>query len=465
MSTDNQGTGALGDGAARAPSSMTLIGSRSGYALTLVWFGWVFAGMDYTLYAYALPLILVDLHIAIPTAGVVYFLSLQGTFLGSLLVPLFADYFGRKPAMIANILLYALATGLVALAQTAFFLTLVRFVVTFGVGGEQPVGATYISEQWNPKTRGRAMGFMQSGFAIGALFATLLEATIAVSAGWRPLFIICAVPALLVVVFRFWLPESKRWQAIRDKKRTAPPVDTAPIAAAAAEAAATAEAPRHAEIRFPWTSIFNSSTWKLTLIGTILLVMGNSAGGGITAWAPTFLKFQRHLDISSVGWLGVVNSIGLLIGYNAAGWIADWISRRFSLMFFFALGAVSIVCFGLFTNIALIGVAFFVVGAAQGGQFGNFIVYLSELFPTAARASGVGWCMGIGLFFWALIPYLLSVLAPTGNFGNLFAILGGAACIIGFITSYIAPETKGRDLGAVSGGDAGTLLGDPEVVA
>ncbi|MFZ0215833.1 MAG: MFS transporter, partial [Candidatus Dormiibacterota bacterium] len=218
---------------------MTLLGATRGYALILVWFGWVFAGMDYTLYAYALPVILQDLHISIPTAGIVFFLSLQGTFLGSLFVPILADYFGRRGAMMGNILLYALATGFVALAQTAFFLTLVRFLVTFGVGGEQPVGATYISEQWAAKTRARAMGFMQSGFAIGTLFATLLEATVAARSGWRPLFVICAVPALLVVLFRIWLPESKRWEATRrDHRGAVPRVPAAPIAPAAAVSAA-----------------------------------------------------------------------------------------------------------------------------------------------------------------------------------------------------------------------------------
>lgn len=428
----------MNENPAQGRGAMSRLGSTGGYALTLVWFGWVFAGMDYTIYAYALPLILKDLHISIPTAGIVFFLSLQGTFLGSLLVPILADYFGRRPVMMGNILLYAIATGIVALAQTAVFLTLIRFLVTFGVGAEQPVGATYISEQWNPRTRARAMGFMQSGFAIGTLFATLLIALIASGAGWRPLFVIGAVPALLVVAFRFWLPESKRWRE-SNKERVA-------SRARAPETQAPGE--RHG---FPMGELFRPRIWKLTLIGTILLVMGNTAGGGITAWAPTYLKLARHLDISSVGWLGVVNAIGLLAGYNAAGWVADWRSRRVSLMFFFALGAVSIVMFGLVANIALVAVAYFVVGAAQGGQFGNFIVYLSELFPTRARATGVGWCMGVGLFFWALVPYVLGVLAPTGNFGTFFAIVGGVACVIGVVTAFLGPETKDIELGEVSG--------------
>ena len=198
-----------------APATgMAALGASSGFALTLVLLGWVFAGMDYTIYSYALPLILSDLNISIPAAGLIFFLSLQGTFIGSLVAGALADARGRRHVMMGNILLYALSTGAVALAQSASFLTLVRFLVTFGVGAEQPVGATYISEVWdNPRTRGRALGFMQSGFAIGTLFATLLLAIIAGRYGWRPLFIIGAIPALLVVGFRYWLPESRRWEA------------------------------------------------------------------------------------------------------------------------------------------------------------------------------------------------------------------------------------------------------------
>ena len=150
-----------------------------GVALTLVLMGWLFSGMDYSIYASALPLILNDLHISIPSGGVIFFLSLQGLWVGSIVVPIVADYFGRRRVMMGNILIYALTTGAVALSQTAWFLTLARFLVNFGVGAEQPVGATYISERWNEKTRARAMGFMQSGFAVGLLLASLLLATLA----------------------------------------------------------------------------------------------------------------------------------------------------------------------------------------------------------------------------------------------------------------------------------------------
>src|SRR6202011_5206969 len=110
------------------------LGTASGFALTLVLLGWVFAGMDYTIYSYALPLILTDLHISIPTAGLIFFLSLQGTVVGSLLAGALAGGFGRPRVMSGHLLLYACSTRAVALAQSTGFLTAVRFLVNFGVG-------------------------------------------------------------------------------------------------------------------------------------------------------------------------------------------------------------------------------------------------------------------------------------------------------------------------------------------
>jgi len=115
-------------------------------------------------------------------------------------------------------------------------------------------------------------------------------------------------------------------------------------------------------------------------------------------------------------------------------------------MLAFGLGILSLIAFGVVTNLVLLAVAIFLVGMALGGQFGNFITYLSELFPTAARATGVGWCMGIGLVAWSIVPLVLAGLAPTGNFGTLFAIFGGAACLIGIVTAFLGPETKGKPL-------------------
>jgi putative MFS transporter len=396
--------------------------------LILVQAGWIFAGMDYTIYSSALPLILADLHISIPTGGLIFFLSLQGTWIGSLLVPVIADYFGRRRAMMGNILLYALTTGAVAFAASSAYLTVARFLVNFGIGAEQPIGATYIAERWNPRTRARAMGFMQSGFAVGLLIASLLLATVAPRYGWRPLFLVGAIPALLVVGFRFWLPESEKWKEHQEQKRRAQ----------------ASEAERSSG--FTMGQLFTPTLRRATLVGTVLLLAGNTAGGGILAWAPTYLKVARGLDIGAVGWLGVVQALGLLVGYNMSGVLSDWTSRRISLMVAFGLGIVSLIAFGLVTNLALVAIALFLVGTALGGQFGNFITYLSELFPTAARATGVGWCMGIGLVAWSIVPLVLGLLAPTGNFGTLFAILGGAACLIGIITAFLGPETKDRPL-------------------
>jgi len=254
----------------------------------------------------------------------------------------------------------------------------------------------------------------------------LLLATLAPTFGWRILFVIGAIPALLVVGFRFWLPESPKFAEIREKRL-----------------AGTLEKEQQG---FPIGQLFTPALRRSTIIGTIILIAGNAAGSGILAWAPTYLKVARGLDIAAVGWFGTVFALGLLFGYNMAGIVSDWTTRRVSLMVFFALDILALVSFGLVTNLALLGIAIFLVGTGGGGQFGNFITYLSELFPTSARATGVGWCMGVGLVAWSIVPLVLGFLAPTGNFGTLFAIFGAAACLLGIVTTYLGPETKGKAL-------------------
>jgi MFS family permease len=397
-------------------------------ALFVIQAGWILASMDYSIYNFALPLIIKDLKISLPTAGLIFFLSLQGTFIGSLVVPIIADYFGRVRAMTANILLYALTTGAVAFAPSIAFLTIVRFLVNFGVGGEQPVGASYISEEWNPRTRGRAMGFMQSGYALGALLASFLLVTVGSRFGWRPLFLIGIIPALLVVGIRFWLPESRKWTASQEQ-----------------QSQVVAEQAREQE-GFKLGQLFAPDLRKVTIIGTVLLIAGNIAGGGVFAWAPTFLELERGLNIASLGWYGIVLSLGQFLGYNVFGLIADLIGRRITMAIYFGLGILSVIIFGLVTNLVLLIFATFFVGFTLAGIFSGFIIYLSELFPTRARATGMGWCMGIGLFFWALIPYILGLLASGSNLGTLFAISTPIGCLIGLVTLLFAPETKGQEL-------------------
>ena len=105
------------------------------------------------------------------------------------------------------------------------------------------------------------------------------------------------------------------------------------------------------------------------------------------------------------------------------------------------------VAFGLVTNLPLLAGATFLVGFSLSGMFAGLIIFLSELFPTRARATGMGWCLGIGLFFFALVPLVIGLLAPTISFGLLFATITPAACVAGLITLLFVPETKGRELG------------------
>lgn len=228
---------------------------------------------------------------------------------------------------------------------------------------------------------------------------------------------------------RFWLPESRAWAASREQWHR------------------TAEANTGVDRqRFSLAQLFAPDLRKLTLIGTILIITANATNGGIFTWAPTFLKQERGLDIASVGWFGIVLAVGQLIGYNICGWLADTLGRRWALALYFCLGILSVVASGLVTNLPLLAGATFLVGFSLGGMFTGLIIFLSELFPMQTRATGMGWCLGIGLFFYALVPLFIGLLEPASSCGFLFATITPVACVIGLITLLFAPETKGREL-------------------
>lgn len=398
-------------------------------ALAVIQASWILAYMDYNIYNFTLPLILKDFDISLPTAGLIFFLSGQGIVLGSILIPLLADKIGRLKTMIVNILGYAVATALIPLASSAWHLIAARFVVSAAVGGEQPVGAAYVAEEWSAKKRARAMSFMQSGAAIGTLLATLLVATLGATFGWKILFVIGLIPALLVFVLRFFMPESRKWEDAQHAKRKAP-----------AEGSGAAQDTGVGK----FADLFSPKYIRATVLGTVLLILINAAAGGIFAWYPTYLNVARGYDISSIGWLGIVLAIGMFVGYNAFGWSADKIGRRptFSIAFVVGIGAIG--AFTTVSNGAMLGVATFLTGLALAAPFAGYIIYLTELFETPVRATGTGFCMGVGLFFWGLVPYIMSLVAPGGDFSNVFVFIGAGSLLLSLILIWTGPETKGR---------------------
>jgi MFS family permease len=387
-------------------------------ALFAAQLGWMLDAMDFLLFTFALVSIQNDLgltkpQIAIPLAAGLFASAFGGMIFGHL-----ADRIGRVRAMTFSILVYSLATAGLATSMTLWQLIAWRVLVGLGMGGEWSCGSVLVAETWPAKHRAKAIGIMQSGWAIGALIAAGLTALVLERFGWRVLFLVGALPAVLAFVIRRTVEEPALW---REREHVAP--------------------------RF--TEMFGSQFRRRIVIATLLASSVLIAYWGVTSWLPAFLstpveKGGAGLTITkSAEWL-ILLQLGAFLGYISFGWIADRIGRRpaFTLFMIAAAIVIPIFAFHARTTLALLTLLP-LVGYFAHGYFSLFGAMLSELFPTRIRASAQGFCYNTGRFAAAASTYGIG--ATTYGLGTSIAavaLLFG----LGAILIWLLPETKGTEL-------------------
>jgi len=303
-----------------------------------------------------------------------------------------------------------------------------RALLGFGFGGEWAAGAVLLGEVIRAQHRGKALGIMQAGWAVGWGVAALLYAVFfsvfPPRIAWRALFMVGLLPALMVFYVRRYVEE--------------PPV----YLESKAKIAATGERPSLLEI-------FRPPLLKVTLIGGLL---GTGAQGGysaVTTWLPTFLRTERKLSVlDSAGYLAVLIA-GSFVGYLASGFLADRIGRRLNFLVF-ALGAgVVVVTYTMipFGNSAML-VLGFPLGFFASGVFSGMGAFYTENFPTRVRGVGQGFTYNIGRAIGALFPTLVGFLSARMPLGEAIGLFAGIAYATMAVAAFLLPETKGKVLAA-----------------
>ncbi|MBI3595018.1 MAG: MFS transporter [Nitrospirae bacterium] len=406
--------------------------------LTVAWLGWVFDSMDSTLYAMVLQPALHDLLPARSSpeeidwyGGIIFSLFLLGWATGGVFFGVVADYFGRTRTLIVTILIYSLFTGMAALSHTWWELMIYRFLTALGIGGEWAAGAALVAETWPEEKRAKAAGILQSAWAAGFFMAALANLTMS-RFGWRSLFLIGILPALVTLVIRFRVKEPDRWIAVNEKRI------------------------RSAEIElqfFSFFRLFEASLLKKTVIGSILAFVAVFGLWGATNWTPTLVRqllASKHLDPASVNqyvsYAVMSLNAGALIGYLAFGPLADRIGRK---------GAFLLMCIG---SLVMLPTTFFspkeymtllwllpLLGFFNNGIFSGFPIYLPELYPTSIRATGVGFCFNIGRIFASGAPFIKGYLGTLFGPGKAASLIG-LVYLMGIVTLYWAEETRGKPL-------------------
>jgi len=395
-------------------------------ALLAAFAGWTLDAMDFVLYLLAIPALRAEFGLDARQAGLLATVALLSSAVGGVVFGRIADRIGRTRALSLTVLVFSFASLGSATAQSAAQLVVWRTILGLGLGGEWSAGAVLVAESVPAAHRGKAIGLMQSGWAIGYLLATLAAALVLPTLGWRALFALGVAPALLVV----WI-----------RRRLEEPAVAKAIVAGAASPASEVSA---------W-SLARPPLLARTVIATTLSAAVMFGYWGLFTWIPSFLAAPAEQGgaglglVRSTGWI-VPMQLGAFFGYLSFGYAADRFGRRRSFALYLVAAAALVLAYGALVRTPW---ALLVLGPALGffghGYFSLFGAQLAELFPTAVRGTAQGLCYNAGRALSAFAPATIGALADARG---LAAALGATAAffVAGALLVRLLPETRGVEL-------------------
>jgi len=397
--------------------------SRERQTMLACWGGWTLDGFDQQLYSYVVPTIIAIWGISTGAAGTIGTVTVVTSAFGGWFAGSLADRFGRVRMLKIAILWYSVFTFLCSFAQNFEQLFILRGLHGLGFGGEWATGAVLMGEVIRDKYRGRGVGFVQTGAAVGPGLAALvyagLFAILPEAIAWRALFAVGILPGLFVLWVRRSIPES---EAFAGRRRGG-------------------EQPGFGQLLAAFRAPYLWLTIKVSL-----MVMG--AQGGVWAvgfWMPTYLRTVRHLSATGTGLFVAVQAFGALIGFVIGAYLADAIGRKWTFMIS-AIATIIMVFVYLYapvgrTGLLLLGIPLNMSILMKFAPMGPF---MTELYPTNIRGTGQGFCYNagraVGSVFMTAIGFATAVM-PLGAAIALFSTLAHALMIIMLL---LLPETRGR---------------------
>jgi MFS family permease len=387
--------------------------------------GWTLDALDVQIFSFVIPSLLALWKITAGEAGELATVTLLVSAFGGWLAGALADRYGRVRVLQVTILWYAFFTFLCGFAQDFTQLFVFRALQGLGFGGEWAAGAVLMGEVIRDKYRGRAVGFVQTGWAVGwgaaALLYTILIATLPEEYAWRTLFWIGLAPAALVFWIRRFVEEPEL------NRRSATPTSVMHIFAA---------------LKQPYLS----TTWRVSM-----MVAGAQGGSyALTIWLPTYLKTVRHISSVGTGSYLMVLILGAFFGFISGAYLADGIGRKPTFMLS-AIGSVVLTLVYLFAPIsnAWILPVGFLLGYVSLIMFSPMGSFMTELYPTAVRGVGQGFCYNAGRGIGALFPAFVGFLSVRLGLGMAIAVFSIGAYGLMIIALLLLPETRGRSLASL----------------
>jgi len=382
--------------------------------------GWMLDAMDVMLFSLVVVYLMREFSMDTRTAGFLNSLTLVASAIGGFLLGFLADRIGRTRALMLSILVYSLCSAACAFTQTIAQLAVFRFLLGLGMGGEWTTAAALIAETWRPEHRGKALGLMQSAYAIGEAFAALVVAIVLPRFGWRAVFLVGVLPALLL----FWIwrrvPESAVWrrQAAQPRRRL--------------------------------SSLLRGETLRNGILATAMNSFAMFGYWGLFIWIPGYLSLPvaeggRGLSLAKSTTFFLLLCGGKWLGYALFGFFADVYGRKKPYFAYLLTAAMLVPIYGLVRTPFWLLVLGLLVGFFGIGFFSGFAAIVSELFPGEIRASAMGLSYNVGRGLSAAAPLAVGTLALRYGIGPAF-VLQAAAYLVAALLSLLLPETSGRQL-------------------
>jgi len=405
-------------------------------ALLAASLGWMLDSFDIMLYALVLPAVMASLHLSKPSAGLLGSLTLIAGAAGGVLFGFIADLWGRTRALIASVLLYALFTAACGLAWSFASLAVFRILLGFGMGGEWASGASLVSETWAAEHRDKALGLMQSSFAIGYGLAAIVSFLVQPIAGWRGVFFVGLIPALLTLWIRRSVPEPEAWQIAIAAQSVANPD---PQATATPQAA-----PKKLTFRALFQPPFLVRTVTLSLMNACCLF----AWWGFNLWVPSYLSLPTPsggigLSPRIMTAILVAMQTGMWIGYISFGYLATAFGRRRVYVTFLVTAACLLVVFAWVRSPWLLVLLTPCLAFTATGYFSGFAAITADTFPAIIRARAQGLTYNFGRLASAAAPFAVGALAQRHGFHTAF-YMDAFAFLLAAALWIVLPNPKTR---------------------
>jgi SHS family lactate transporter-like MFS transporter len=379
--------------------------------------GWTLDAFDFFLLTFAVSAIATDFKVGRDQVFVAVTFTLAARPLGAFFFGRLAERFGRRPILMLDIALFSLFEFATAFSSNLATLIVLRFLFGFAMGGEWGIGASLALESIPPKARGIVSGLLQEGYAVGGLLAGLVFGLFFDHIGWRGLFMIGALPALLVIYVRAQVPESTVW-----------------------------ETARRAPLQERTMLVAMRGFWRRALYLVLLMTLFNCFSHSSQDVFPTFLKVQRGLNAHQTGIVTTIMACGAVAGGLFFGALSSRIGRRKGIIIAALLSLLMIYPWAYTSTVATLALGAFLMQFMVQGAWGIVPVHLNELSPNAVRAMLPGLVYQAGNFISALTPTLIARWSEANdrNYAQTMAIFVACTAVLLALVTALGAEAKDK---------------------